>query len=609
MKAISASICLALVLVLMLSTTGLNGQALAEAYQLTVEQRNAIAMLNYIIVLTQDINASKNSRLSMEEAYTSLINNTYPNAVDSRTQSQLTGLLDTMENYRMIAVKRDRLQFIYEQNQAQAIRSAVPNPLGLLSTVQSFNPIDLIASIVYMAVDSATSYKSFTAENELQYLQSGWALDDEEANVLHNSRKGTFDYMITMVRDNKLPGDLTLTENAVKALVEWKNNANVVSRIQSLESNKKTYQFYGGYWLILAESYYENGDYDRCLDSIAAYEALNTRIFRRDYEYARVLPLVIAAVKEECNDIDFVERALPYVQAILDNTEHNDWALRYYATQVFVDFYKVTNDISFLQKAYNIVLDNVNYLIDKQHALNDAYLAPIQDEPTPKDATSNEKQQIKDYNNLLKETRKKELPPIYEPLLLNCDLLFAISSELNIRAIDAKKIDGILHPNGKPVFLNRPLDALFWATQQENAENVDEDIEFAGTAIKIPVSLITSMGKIEVSIQEEDNDAPELITDWTLDAVTRDSDINISDIQAIYTSETAKRHNWKPDAQIVVSIIPRQESDTVTINAEYITVGTKKEWYDYLKFWEGHKNAWYDYLKVWDNSVNFERVK
>lgn len=609
MKAISASICLALVLVLMLSTTGLNGQALAEAYQLTAEQRNAIAMLNYIIVLTQDINASKNSRLSMEEAYTSLINNTYPNAVDSRTQSQLTGLLDTMENYRMIAVKRDRLQFIYEQNQAQAIRSAVPNPLGLLSTVQSFNPIDLIASIVYMAVDSATSYKSFTAENELQYLQSGWALDDEEANVLHNSRKGTFDYMITMVRDNKLPGDLTLTENAVKALVEWKNNANVVSRIQSLESNKKTYQFYGGYWLILAESYYENGDYDRCLDSIAAYEALNTRIFRRDYEYARVLPLVIAAVKEECNDIDFVERALPYVQAILDNTEHNDWALRYYATQVFVDFYKVTNDISFLQKAYNIVLDNVNYLIDKQHALNDAYLAPIQDEPTPKDTTSNEKQQIKDYNNLLKETRKKELPPIYEPLLLNCDLLFAISSELNIREIDAKKIDGILHPNGKPVFLNRPLDALFWATQQENAENVDEEIEFAGTAIKIPVSLITSMGKIEVSIQEEDNDAPELITDWTLDAVTRDSDINISDIQAIYTSETAKKHNWKPDAQIVVSIIPRQESDTVTINAEYITVGTKKEWYDYLKFWEGHKNAWYDYLKVWDNSVNFERVK
>ena len=41
----------------------------------------------------------------------------------------------------------------------------------------------------------------------------------------------------------------------------------------------------------------------------------------------------------------------------------------------------------------------------------------------------------------------------------------------------------------------------------------------------------------------------------------------------------------------------------------YTTHGTKKEWYDYLKVWEGHKNNWYDYLKVWENSVTFEQVK
>lgn len=79
---------------------GIFPAASAENAALTDEQANAIAMLNYITVLTQDINASKNSRLYMEEAYSSLINNTYPNAVDSRTLSQLTGLLDTMEGYR-----------------------------------------------------------------------------------------------------------------------------------------------------------------------------------------------------------------------------------------------------------------------------------------------------------------------------------------------------------------------------------------------------------------------------------------------------------------------------------------------------------------------------
>lgn len=45
--------------------------AQAESAALNAEQANAIAMLNYITVLTQDVNASKNSRLSMEAAYSS----------------------------------------------------------------------------------------------------------------------------------------------------------------------------------------------------------------------------------------------------------------------------------------------------------------------------------------------------------------------------------------------------------------------------------------------------------------------------------------------------------------------------------------------------------
>ena len=46
--------------------------------ELSQEQKNAIAMLNYITFLTQETNSSKNSRLYMEQAYSSLINNTYP---------------------------------------------------------------------------------------------------------------------------------------------------------------------------------------------------------------------------------------------------------------------------------------------------------------------------------------------------------------------------------------------------------------------------------------------------------------------------------------------------------------------------------------------------
>ena len=588
---------------------GIFPMASAENVSLTDEQANAIAMLNYITVLTQDINASKNSRLYMEEAYSTLINNTYPNAVDSRTLSQLTGLLDTMEGYRMVAVKRDRLEYIYEQNQAQAIRAAVPNPWGLISTVRSYRPSKIAASLAYMAIDSITSYTTYTSETELQYLNDGWALDDEEASVLHESRKGTFAYMINIVGEYDLPGDLTLTENSVEEFVKWKNNDNVVSRIQFLESNQANYQSYGGYWLLLAQSYYDNGNYSKCLHAIHTYEGMNTRIFRKDYELAKTLPSVISAAEEIYSVAEYADVAAHYAQMLLDNTDHNDWALRYYAAQVYVDLFAQTNDESYLKTAYSIVLDNVNYLVGEQQSLNATYLAPVQKTAVPKDATKNEKKQIENANKALEELRRTELPPVCEPLRLNCDLLFALADELKVSESERQKIDGILHPNGAPIFLTETLDEQYWFLHGSKQDMANIDIEFGGTAILLPAACCTSDTEITVSVQEENAEEPVMLTDWKVDSVNRETEGDISTYHAVYTSDQAHHHDWQPGATIQVDIQPKADANLPSYHFEFTTEGTKKEWYDYLKVWEGHKNNWYDYAKVWENSVVFEQVK
>ena len=67
-------------------------------------------MLNYLATLSQEINASKNSRMFLEEAYASLINNTNPEKVNELTESHMSSLLDIIEKYRLINVKRERLQ-------------------------------------------------------------------------------------------------------------------------------------------------------------------------------------------------------------------------------------------------------------------------------------------------------------------------------------------------------------------------------------------------------------------------------------------------------------------------------------------------------------------
>ena len=580
----------------------------AEETLLSNEQRNAIAMLNYITVLTQDINSSKNSRLYMEEAYSTLINNTYPNAVDSRTLNQMTGLLDTMENYRMINVKRDRLQYIYEQNQAQAIRAAIPNPLGLISTIHSFSPAKLIASIVYMAVDSYTSYTSYTAEADLQYLKDGWALDDEEAAVLHESRKGTFSYMVKMVNDYGLPGDLTLTEGTVEEFVNWKNNNNVVGRIQFLEANKKTYQSYGGYWLELAESYYANEDYLKCIEAVSTYEAMGTRIFRRDYELAKVLPLAIAAAKEEYPINMYAPYASERARTIVENTNHDDWALRYFAAQTLVDLYAETKERAYLEEAYSITLNNTNYLVSEQRDMNNAYLSKVQEAIVPKGSTKEEKKQIENYNKMLKEMRKTELPPVYEPLLLNCELLYAISDELGISNTEKVKIDRMLHLNGDVLFLTKPIDDLFWFYHDSEALTSKElEFSYSGTTIFFPAAYLTKNALITVSITESDSSSPVVFTDWMLDVVKRETGSNIDESVAVFSSSMAKQYKWVPESVVTIDIIPKEGID-ISYHFEFKTTGTKNVWYDYAQIWKGHKNHWYDYAKVWENSVEFMRV-
>lgn len=379
-----------------------------EEYDLTLTQRNSINMLNYMSTLTQKINAASGNQLLLESAYTSLVNDIYPNAVDTKTQSQITSLMDTIENYRMIAVKRERLEYIYEQNRAQALRQAIPNPVGLLSAVQSGSVLKAAASVLYMAVDSASSYKAATSQADLQFIQEGWELEDEETAELHNSTKNALTYMLNMVRDYDFDGDYALSEEAIKDFVQWsgKPDSQLISKIEWFESHEETYRGFGPYWLEMVKDYYNSTNYAACLEALRQYEAVSTRIYRKDIDKATALPMTIIAAKELLSEAEYIELAKQYCAEIYDNTKDADWSLRYFAAQIYMDLYALTKDKSYLDSAYEIAFNNVNVLVDEQRNLNAAYIGELQEAVVDKEATKREKREVKEYNKLLKAERK-----------------------------------------------------------------------------------------------------------------------------------------------------------------------------------------------------------
>lgn len=321
------------------------------------KQHSSIAMLNYMAVLTQEINASSNSKIYLDNVYSSIVNNFNPNAVDEDSLYQIQSLLNTIHSYQSIETKRERLQYLYEQNQANAILKAVPNPLSVLNIIQAGDYKKMALAAVYLVIDSAASYQSYKSNADKEFLEENWALDDNEAESLHESRKEAFTYMVEMCQKHGLPGKLALNEKSVDSFVSWKNNDNITRRIEFLEKNEETYKAYGKYWLVLAESYYDNGDYKKCLECIDTYEDMHIDTFRKDHDLAKALALALVAADEEYSDSDYYTTAVRYAETILMNIETEDWALRFFTAETYYDLYARTNNKYFLQKAYDLIVE------------------------------------------------------------------------------------------------------------------------------------------------------------------------------------------------------------------------------------------------------------
>lgn len=539
--------------------------------ELDEAQKNSIAMLNYLAVLSQEINSSKNSRMFLEEAYASLINNTNPEKVNELTESHLSSLLDIIEKYRMISVKRDRLQYIYDQNKAKALKEAMPNPIGLLSAVNAFDLKRLAASAIYMSVDSYSSYNAYNTDLAQEFLQDGWSLDDEEAENLHDSRKRAFMFMIEIVREDNLPGKLALSENAVDKFVSWKNTGNNYQKIQFFESEKATYEAFGSYWLELANCYYEAAKYDRCLEAMDKYEELQSEIFRKDYYLAQALPKAIVAASEIYDSEKYIPIAERYIEFLLSNTENSEWSLRYFAAEIYIDLYAKTSDTIYLDKAYKIALNNVNNLVAEQQTMNATYLADVKEVTIPKDAEKDEKNQIKDYNKSLHKQRKVELPPVYEPLVLNCDLLFALAEERNISQAEKNKIESILYGNKNDLFLSEVMKTQYSFTNKF----VNTDAQFKKDTLILPVSCVSEKSIIKVTVTN--NGKIMVYDDWVVKAVDRPSN-NSEKFTVTYTSKKAVVQQWSKDSTVKVEIYADKSPNAGTVVIEFKVSKFKDLW-------------------------------
>lgn len=545
-----------------------------EEFGLTEQQRNSFSMLYYLAITAEEIRVSKDNQLNLDSIYTSLLNDINPSAIDETTQEHLKNLRDIIASYRNIAVKRERLQYIYNQDKASTIRSAVPNPLAILSMTNSFNWKKLAISTVYTVVDSYSKYKSANETVDREFLLSGWELDDEEAEAVRKNRERAFDYMVDIVQEYKLDGKLTLNEKAIENFVEICAIDSLQQKIRRLESEEKTYRLLGNYWLELADCYFENAEYEKCLKCAEMYAALSTGIYRKDFNYVKILPKVIVAAQETYSGDAYVSNVNKYADAIIENTETSDWSIRYFAAQVYLDLYNKANNQEYLKKAYNIAYDNVAVLVDEQKELNATYLANVKEvvveepdyrfmtEAEKKEAEKEykeEKKKAKNYNKSLIEARKTECPVVYEPLILNCDLLFALADKLKISDTEKTEIEAVLQTENNGIFIVEPINNRYSFSERKTSNK----IEMKKDKVIIPVSLLSNKAKVIITIT--DNGKTTTYDDCVIENVERKEN-KINTMSATITSDKMEDYTWSAKSKVTISINNGDEKDTVSVD-------------------------------------------
>jgi len=536
---------------------------ISESDKLLNKQNNSYAMLCYLGLLSEKIISSKDNRLILDEIYSSLINNTNPDKIDERTQAHIDNLTEIIDDYFALSIKRNQLQYMYNQQKADAIKNVLPNPLSILSISSSVDWKRLAGSVMFSVFDAFNNYKSSVDNAENEFLINGWELDAQEREIIQRNRKKTFNYMIDIVQEYELDGKLTLNEDAIKKFVEIVSNDNLDWKIQRLTAEKETYEVFSSYWLELASCYFEKGEYKNCLLCVDKYKELDAGIFRKDYDYAKLLPNIIIAIQNVYSGNEYINVVCGFVEDIEKNTDMNDWDVRYFAAQVCIDLYVKTNNAMYLNKAYELILNNVTELVIEQKKLNNTYLEDIKEatinEPDlrflsedeqklAKKEYKEEKKRIEIYNKQLKENRKTELSPVYEPLILNCDLLFALAEKLNIPETEKSRIEGILETDKNGVFLSDVINERYCFSEQSDSIA----IEFNKNEIVIPANLLSQQSSISVYVVVGDDEI--CYDDWIVTKVDRNKSNDIENFKAVFSSKNIKNQDWLNVSEIVVLV-------------------------------------------------------
>lgn len=311
-----------------------------------------------ILYETSRVLASSNNRTVLDEIYAL---DWYPD-ISLTNSHYLNDFKDDISEFKSIDVKRERLEYIYNQNKSMAIASLVPNALSVATiALTSGNPKQAIIAVAGTALSSINSYLTTKQKNELENIQKQWELDDEATNVFNNLNNAIFSNLTVLSHEYGFSRDdyasLETIQDFVKLVENKETKAEeIILRCVGTSFERELSKF-SDYWRIIGTAYYELGDYQNALSAINHFEKCYENVFYHDEKYAQMMMIKAYCLDElSVNKTEIVDDLVEIADAIYENLpEGKGWVQKYYCYHIYMDVAEYTGDRSYLIKAFALL--------------------------------------------------------------------------------------------------------------------------------------------------------------------------------------------------------------------------------------------------------------
>lgn len=405
----------------------------------------------------------ENSRIGLDSLYDDVLNNYDPQSIDAATNDRMVMLLNTITDLKIIDLQKERLEIIYDYKKSQIIASALPSVFSVIGTVKYLGDAaksfvefveeggeDMIGGVTsavqglgIIASSITSSYYTHNAAKDTlkaEYLKEKYELEYSQMRDINNILTKSLTYQNSYANSNSVDQKYVLNQKLAESFASCIVGDNKGKALDYLMDRRNQYNYFPRYWLELAALYYQNGMYNKCLETIDYYNKYYDykQIYRKNIRYGQILVYGVSAYLNTCDNTEMiVDKVLPWLEIIQENTADEDWYQRYYCAMVYMNIYGRTGDRGYLKSAYQLIKLNINTLYDRQKELNDAYTNEIKEPSNDeyKQMTSKAEAETKEYYKNLKADQKK-LPQMDPSFVSNLKIIIHLIQYFSIGSID-----------------------------------------------------------------------------------------------------------------------------------------------------------------------------